>query len=163
MLIKTCSKTFDYPCFSNTPLPNPARPQKVLVLLLILQFWKWVECNCTQQWSTFQQNTTIQSSTFSMKYVSGSLPRGTGGSQLSTTYVLLISEACTLVGGPGIWTSPVRLINGASVKQQITSWVSIRITAHLSDSTFLSCTAMLSCQELWYHLCCSPDQLNIDK
>lgn len=44
--------------------------------------------------------------TFSMKYISGSLPRGSGGSQLRTTYVLLVSEACTLVGGPGIWTSP---------------------------------------------------------
>lgn len=140
MLIKTCSKTFDYPCFSNIPLPNPGRP----VLLLILQIWKWLECNCPQQWSTFQQNTIIHCSTFSMKYVSGSLPRGTGGSQLSTTYVLLISEACTLVGGLGIWTSPVRLINEASVKQQINSWVSIQGTAHLSDSTFPPCTAMFS-------------------
>lgn len=143
MLIKTCSKTFDYPCFSNIPLPNPARPQEVSVLLLILLFWKWVECNCTHQWSTFQQNTTMQCSTFSMKYVSGSLPRGTGGSQLSTTYVLLISEACTLVGGPGIWTSPVRLINVASVKQQINSCISIHAAAHLSDSAFPPCTAML--------------------
>lgn len=144
MLIKPCSKTFDYPCFSNIPLLNPARPQKVLVLLFILQFWKWVDCNGTQHRSTLQQNTTIQHSTFSMKYVSGSLPRGTGGSQLSTTYVLLISEACTLVGGPGIWTSPVRLINVASVKQQINSWVSIHAAAHLSDSTFPPCTATLS-------------------
>lgn len=31
--------------------------------------------------------------TFSMKYISGSLPRGSGGSQLRTTYVLLVSEA----------------------------------------------------------------------
>ncbi len=42
--------------------------------------------------------------TFSMRYHTGARPRGLGGVQLRTMYVLFISVACTLVGGPGIVT-----------------------------------------------------------
>lgn len=46
--------------------------------------------------------------TRSTEKVSGSLPRGSGSVQLSTTYVLLTSHACTFVGGNGILTWPVK-------------------------------------------------------
>lgn len=121
-------KSFDSPGLSNIPSPNPARLQKVPV-----------NCSfCTSKNElniTACGNETLHSqmplySTFSMKYVSGSLPRGTGGSQLSTTYVLLISEACTLVGGPGTWISPGRVISIASVKQRI----NLRVSSCYSSS-----------------------------
>lgn len=44
--------------------------------------------------------------TFSMTYHSGARPRGLGGLQLSTTYDLKTSDACTSVGSPGTVTYP---------------------------------------------------------
>lgn len=44
--------------------------------------------------------------TFSTTYHSGARPRGLGGLQLSTTYDLKTSDACTSVGSPGTVTYP---------------------------------------------------------
>lgn len=100
--------------------------------------------NGTWPQNALQLTATTWHSTFSMKYDNGSLPRGTGGSQLSTTYVLLVSEACTLVGGPGILTSPRGVINPVSVKCQI-NLSGQHLWTSLSFWTLsLECTAWLS-------------------
>lgn len=61
------------------------------------------EINCGRHWWKLMASGEA-THTFSMTYHSGARPRGLGGFQLSTTYDLKISDACTSVGSPGTVT-----------------------------------------------------------